>query len=149
MRQKNIFKLIRAVEQMNNDNIMEFTKAFRHPLGISPILVLAELKLKGPQKQAELAETVGYTKGAMTNISDKLVKLEMAERLYDENDRRTIQLKITDAGREALEEASAIGEDVFTKLFETLTEEEIHQYLLIQEKIVQGIENRKNQKEDL
>lgn len=122
---------------------MEFTKAFRHPLGISPILVLTELKSKGPQKQAELAETVGYTKGAMTSISDKLVKLEMAERLYDKNDRRTIQLKITDAGREALKEASAIGEGVFTKLFETLSEEEIQQYLLIQEKIVQGIQNRK------
>lgn len=135
--------MIRAVEQMNNDNIMEFTKAFRHPLGISPILVLAELKSKGPQKQAELAETVGYTKGAMTSIADKLVQLEMAERLYDENDRRTIRLKITTTGLEALKEAQSIGEDVFTKLFDPLSEEEIRQYLLIQEKILQGIQNRK------
>lgn len=143
MRENNIFKLIRAVEQMNNDNIMEFNKAFRHPLGISPILVLAELKSKGPQKQAELAETVGYTKGAMTSIADKLVQLEMAERLYDENDRRTIRLKITTTGLEALKEAQSIGEDVFTKLFDPLSEEEIRQYLLIQEKILQGIQNRR------
>lgn len=135
--------MIRAVEQMNNDNIMEFTKAFRHPLGISPILVLAELKSEGPQKQAELAETVGYTKGAMTSISNKLVQLEMAERLYDDNDRRIIRLKITTTGLKALKEAQAIGEDVFTKLFDPLSEEEISQYLLIQEKILQGIQNRK------
>lgn len=143
LRENNIFKLIRAVEQMNNNNIMEFTKAFRHPLGISPILVLAELKSKGPQKQAELAATIGYTRGAMTSIADKLVQLEMAERLYDEQDRRIIRLKITVGGLNALKEAQAIGEEVFTKLFETLSEEEIEQYLHIQEKIVQGIQNRK------
>lgn len=143
MRENNIFKLIRVVEHMNNDNIMAFTKAFRHPLGISPILVLSELKSKGPQKQAELAETIGYTKGAMTSIADKLVKLEMAERLYDENDRRTIRLKITEVGLQALQEAQAIGEEVFIKLFEPLSEAEISQYLSIQEKIVQGIQNRR------
>ena len=144
MKQKNIFKLIRAVEQMNNENIMQFTKAFQHPLGISPILVLSELRTKGPQKQAELAETIGYTKGAMTSIAEKLVNLGFAERLYDETDRRTIQLQITIAGENALKEAQAIGEDVFIRLFETLSEEEINQYLMIQEKIVQGIQSRKD-----
>ena len=58
---------------------MRFTKAFPYPLGISPILVLSELRTKGPQKQVELAETVGYTKGAMTNIATKLVNLGLAD----------------------------------------------------------------------
>jgi len=143
MKQQNIFKLIRTVEQMNNENIVQFTKAFQHPLGISPILVLGELRTKGPQKQAELAETIGYTKGAMTNIAEKLVNLGFAERLYDKTDRRTIQLQITTAGRNALLEAQTIGEELFMQLFEDLSDEEINQYLLIQEKIVQGIQRRK------
>ncbi|WP_313799598.1 MarR family winged helix-turn-helix transcriptional regulator [Cytobacillus sp.] len=145
MNQTNIFKLIQAIEQMNNDNIMRFTKAFSYPIGISPILVLSELRTKGPQKQVELAETVGYTKGAMTNIANKLVNLELAERLYDENDRRTIKLKITAAGEQALTEAQNIGKDVFTQLFEVLNEEEINQYLRIQEKLVKRIQDRRNQ----
>jgi DNA-binding MarR family transcriptional regulator len=145
LNQTNIFKLIQAIEQMNNDNIMRFTKAFPYPLGISPILVLSELRTKGPQKQVELAETVGYTKGAMTNIATKLVNLGLAERLYDENDRRIIQLKITAAGEQALAEAQKIGKDVFTQLFEVLSEEEINQYLMIQEKLVRSIHDRKNQ----
>ena len=144
MIQKDIFKLIHAVEQLNNENIMQFTKAFQYPLGISPILVLGELLTKGPQKQAELAETIGYTKGAMTSISEKLVKLGLAERLYNENDRRTIQLKITVAGEKALQEAQAIGQDVYMQLFEVLNEEELKHYLQIQEKLVQGIRDRKN-----
>ncbi|PAV29636.1 MarR family transcriptional regulator [Virgibacillus profundi] len=144
MRQRNIFKLIHAIEQMNNENIIRFTKEFQHPLGISPILVLSELKSKGPRKQVELAETLGYTKGAMTNIATKLTKLELAERLYDESDRRTIQLKITPAGEIALNEAQEIGQKVFMELFDVLSEEEINQYLVIQEKLVKGIQDRKS-----
>lgn len=86
---------------------------------------------------------VGYTKGAMTNIATKLVNLGLAERMYNENDRRTIQLKITAAGEQALTEAQKIGKDVFTQLFEVLSEEEINQYLKIQEKLVKSIHDRK------
>jgi len=130
------------IEQMNNVNIIRFTKSFPYPLGISPILVLNELQTKGPQKQAELAETIGYTKGAMTNIAEKLVKLGLAERLYDPSDRRTIRLQITTEGEKALLKAQSIGQEVFIQLFEVLNEEEIAQYLLIQEKLVQGIQDK-------
>jgi len=143
LQQANIFKLIHAVELMNNENIKRFTKAFPYPLGISPILVLLELQKKGPQKQVELAETVGYTKGAMTSIAAKLVNLGLVERLYDENDHRTIRLDITAEGKKALVIAQEIGQEVFMQLFEVLNEEEINQYLHIQEKLVQGIQNRK------
>lgn len=133
------------IDQMNNANIVRFTKAFPYPLGISPILVLSELRTKGPQKQAELAETIGYTKGAMTSIATKLVDLGLAQRLYDANDRRTIRMEITKEGENALLKAQSIGRDVFMQLFEVLNEEEIAQYLLIQEKLVQGIQEKKLQ----
>jgi len=142
LKQTNIFKLIHMIEQMNNANIIRFTKSFSYPLGISPILVLSELQTKGPQKQAELAEMIGYTKGAMTNIAEKLVKLGLAERLYDPSDRRTIRLQITTEGEKALIKAQSIGQEVFMQLFEVLNEEEVAQYLLIQEKLVQGIQDK-------
>ena len=133
------------IDQMNNANIVRFTKAFPYPLGISPILVLSELRIKGPQKQAELAETIGYTKGAMTSIATKLVDLGLAKRLYDDNDRRTIRMEITVEGENALAKAQSVGQDVFIQLFEVLNEEEIAQYFLIQEKLVQGIQEKKLQ----
>ncbi|MGE7917037.1 MarR family winged helix-turn-helix transcriptional regulator [Lysinibacillus xylanilyticus] len=142
MKETDIFKLIHMVEQMNNANIIRFTKAFLYPLGISPILVLSELHAKGPQKQAELAGTLGYTKGAMTSIAEKLVKLGLAERLYDPSDRRIIRLQITDEGEKALAKAQSIGQEVFMQLFDVLNDEEIAQYLLIQEKLVQGIQDK-------
>lgn len=133
------------IDQMNNENIVRFTKAFPYPLGISPILVLSELRAKGPQKQAELAETIGYTKGAMTSIATKLVDLGLAKRLYDDNDRRTIRMEITKEGENALVKAQSIGQDVFIQLFEVLDDEEIAQYFLIQEKLLQGMHDKKLQ----
>lgn len=132
-----IFQLINAVEQLNNGNIVLFTKKFSYPLGISPILVMAELKNKGPRKQIELAELVGLTKGALTNISNKLVELSLVERLYEEQDRRTIRLKITDKGLAALDEAQAIGKEIYTELFESFSEEELNEYLRLQNKLIQ------------
>lgn len=142
MEQANIFKLIHAIEKMNNHNIIQFTKQYPYPLGISPILVLSELRQKGPQKQVELAETLGYTKGAMTNIANKLVNLEFVDRLNVKQDKRANQLSITSTGEKALVEAQEIGKEMFVDLFQVLTEEEIDQYLSIQEKLLQGIEDR-------
>lgn len=136
MEQTNIFQLINAIEQLNNGNIIRFTQKFSYPLGISPILVLAELKNKGPRKQIELAELVGLTKGALTNISTKLVDLSLVERLYEEQDRRTIRLKITDKGLAALAEAQTIGNEIYTELFESFSEEELNEYLRLQNKLI-------------
>lgn len=136
MEKTNIFHLINAVEQLNNGNIIRFTKKFSYPLGISPILVLAELKNKGPRKQIELAELVGLTKGALTNISTKLVNLSLVERLYEEEDRRTIRLKITDKGLAALEEAQSIGNEIYTELFASFSEAELQEYIRLQTKLM-------------
>lgn len=142
LKQENIFKLIHAIQQINNENIIKFTKAFPYPLGISPILVLSELKNKGPQRQVDLAETIGYTKGAMTNIATKLLNLGLVEKLSNEKDRRSIELKITPAGEKALTEAQAIGQKLFVEIFEVLDEEEIKQYLLIQEKLLENVKGQ-------
>lgn len=143
MHESNLFQLINTTEQVNNMNIVLFTKKFSYPLGISPILVLAELKQKGPQKQIELSEMLGLTKGALTNISKKLVDLSLADRLYDNEDRRTVRLSITDRGITALQEASEIGKEIYLTLFDSFTEEELKEYLRLQNKLLAvSLENK-------
>ncbi|MGI2327846.1 MarR family winged helix-turn-helix transcriptional regulator [Planococcus sp. YIM B11945] len=138
MEKTDIFQLINVIEQLNNANIVLFTKKFSYPLGISPILVLAELKDKGPRKQMELAEMVGLTKGALTNISTKLVKLALVERLYDEEDRRIIRLRITDKGLEALQEAHKAGNAIYLDLFDSFSEDELNEYWRLQNKLLEA-----------
>ena len=146
MEQNNLFHLIHTLEQMNNENIVRFTRQFPFPIGISPILVLSELKQQGEKKQVELAELLGYTKGAMTSIANKLVANGLAKRIYDENDRRIIQLCITEKGAEALNKAQQIGEEIYIDIFSVLTEEELTTYLTLQQKLLDGIIQRKKNK---
>ncbi|MFJ8263990.1 MarR family winged helix-turn-helix transcriptional regulator [Rummeliibacillus sp. NPDC094406] len=136
MKKTNIFQLIHANELVNNANIIQFSQRIQNYIGISPILVLSELKQRGAQKQTVLAENLGYTPGAMTNIASKLVKEGYAERQYNADDRRNVLLAITNLGLQALEEAQRVGSQIQVELFSVLSEEEIEQYLSIQQKLL-------------
>lgn len=140
MEEANIFKLIRTVELFTNESIVRWTKSFQPAIGISSILVLAELRAKGKQKQSTLSNELGYTPGAMTNISNKLIKEGYAERQYNENDRRMVLLAITEKGLSVLVEAQQTGLELRKELFSVLSKEEIEQFLTIHEKLLHSLE---------
>lgn len=131
----NIFTLIHIIQQVTNENIVRFTNEFSYPIGISTIVTLAEIHASGPVKQIDLSDKLGYSRSTITNMADKLVKLGLVERVYDEKDRRTIHLQITEQGKEALEEAKAIGDKIYSEQYSVLTEEELEQYIRIQKKL--------------
>lgn len=139
MKETNIFQLIHANELVNNANILQFSQRIQNYIGISPILVLNELKQNGPLKQTVLAEKLGYSPGAMTNIASKLVKERYAERQYNADDRRNVLLAITKLGIKALEEAQKVGNEIQVELFSVLSEEEVEEYLSIQQKLLSKI----------
>lgn len=136
MEKDSLFKLIHAVEQFTNEAILTWSKSFQHNVGISPILVLSELHLNGPQKQSDLANNLGYTPGAITNIANRLIKCGYAVRKYNKQDRRHVLLEITDIGESVLSEAYEKGKEIRIQLFQTLTEEEIQQFASIHEKLL-------------
>ena len=143
MSKTDVFQLIRTVELFTNEAIIRWNKSFEHSIGVSPILVLSELHQKGPQKQTTLANNLGYTPGAMTNISNRLVKNGLAKRKYNENDRRNVFLEVTDKGTSILLEAQQKGQQVRAELFQVLSEEEMEQFLAINKKLVASF-NSKN-----
>ena len=143
MNQENLFDLIHSIEQISNEHIVEFTSRFSYPIGVSSILVLAELKKNGALRQSDLADKLDYTKGAVTHIASKLVSNQLAERLSDEDDRRTVYLRITDKGIIALSEAQKIGESIFLELFQALSKEELHEYLRLQRKLLEGMKSKR------
>jgi len=136
MTNQNIFKLIRTIELFTNRAIIRWNKSFPSPVGISSILVLEQLQQNGPQKQSTLANQLGYTPGAMTNIANNLIKENYATREYSVNDRRVIFLVITAKGQQIVQDAQLQGQELRKELFEVLTEEEITQFLSIHEKLL-------------
>lgn len=141
MENPDIFKLIHAVELFTNEVIVRWMNAFEHNIGIAPVLVLSQLNKKGPQKQTVLAKKLGYTPGAMTNIANRLIKQEMAERKYNEDDRRNVLLCITDKGKDVLKEAHQKGQELRVELFQKLDEEELQQFLKIYEKLLTSFDS--------
>lgn len=139
---KNIFTLTHMIEQITNENIVRFTNEFSYPIGISTIVILREIKISGPIKQVNLSETLGYSKSTITNVANKLVQLELIERMYEESDRRTVHLKITEKGIEALNEAKSIGDKIYTELYSCLSDEELSQFINIQKKLIDGFKGK-------
>lgn len=141
-----LFDLIHLAEVVTNEAIIQWNEAFPYPLGISPILVLGELERSGPQNSMKLAETLHFTGGAMTNIGNKLVKLELVTRESVEGDRRQTQLAITKAGQDVLEQASKLGRHQRQEMFEVLTEEEVEQYLQINQKLLHALRAKRKER---
>ena len=137
---KDVFKLIHTIQKFSNHAIIQWTKSTQNRIGISPILVLVELRTHGPQMQFDIALTLGFTPGAVTNIANKLIELQLAKREYDSSDRRKIYLVITEEGIEVLKEAQLKGQLFYEELFQVLSEEELHQFLSIYEKLLRSID---------
>lgn len=148
MEQADLFKLIHIGELFTNEAIIRWMKSFPHNIGISPIIVLGELKANGPQKHTILAKKLGYTPGAMTNIANRLIRLGLAERQYNESDRRNVLLAITGPGREMFEEAHRRGQELRSELFQVLSDEEVRQYLAIHEKLLKNLQSLQSQEEN-
>ena len=53
----------------------------------------------------ELAERILYSKSGFTNVVDRMEKEGLVKRVRPENDRRSILVVLTDAGREKMKEA--------------------------------------------
>jgi DNA-binding MarR family transcriptional regulator len=61
---------------------------------------LVVLASRGPQTMAELAEAVSVTPPTASRLCDRLVKKGLVRRRTDRNDRRQVQIALTQMGRD-------------------------------------------------
>ncbi len=113
---KSHFMLMRAIKNEFDD------KSTLTALTIQQLFVLVFLKEKGEPQLGELAVNFRITKPSATSMVDKLVRLKLARREEDKDDRRIIRVKLTPLGnqmlKKALEERAKVMKKFFTKLSE-------------------------------
>lgn len=82
-------------------------------LGVSipQYTALAILHDKGEVTMGVLADGLGVTMGAATNIMDKLSGADLASRERETADRRVVKVRITDKGRRMLEKVEETAAD--------------------------------------
>ena len=139
MENNNFFELIHNAELFNDATMTLFMKKFNLNVNISQILALSKLKEEGPQKPSTLALALGYTSGAITKLTNNLVKDGYILREHQKNDRRVVLITITKKGLKVLEEAQKQGQNMRNEVYSVLNIEEVEQLLSIQKKLFERV----------
>ena len=83
----------------------------------------------------DLAEAIGVTPGAITQLINPLVAKGFVLRVGDATDRRIVRMKITPWAREQAEKFRQEHLAAFTQVFDVLSENELQQLMTLLEKI--------------
>jgi DNA-binding MarR family transcriptional regulator len=75
---------------------------------------------RGRVRTRELADSLGIAPSAATSLVDGLVKLKLAKRVDDENDRRIVWIHPTAGAESVYEDLLAAKEDVLAAVFKEL-----------------------------
>ena len=67
-------------------------------LSQNQLILLLQLKINNGMKATEIAEFFSVTPGAVTSMCDKLEKLELIQRIKENNDRRVVKMALTNIG---------------------------------------------------
>jgi DNA-binding MarR family transcriptional regulator len=87
---------------------------------------------RGRRPAGELAASVELSSAAMTSRLDRLEKAELVRRVPDKEDRRSVQIEVTDEGRELYEravEAQAAKEGIVAEALDTAQQDELNDLL--------------------
>jgi DNA-binding MarR family transcriptional regulator len=100
-----IQKLNRYLDRAMNETLAEFK------LDRGEWRLLGALRRSGPpyrRSPGRLAEDIGLSSGAMTNRLDRLQDAGLIQRLPDPDDRRALQVELTEAGWQAWQDSVGV-----------------------------------------
>jgi DNA-binding MarR family transcriptional regulator len=133
-----IHKLNRHIDRRMKETLAEFN------LSHGEWGILARLSLSGPPYRSspgQLSEKEGLSSGAMTNRLDQLEKAGLVRRLPDPDDRRALQVELTDKGHKLwlkAVDAQAAREAALTAV---LDKRELEQLNALLRKVLVGLES--------
>jgi DNA-binding MarR family transcriptional regulator len=87
--------------------------------------IMAVLKEEGTLHPAEIGKRLQIAKAQMTHLIDKLEELGMVERDMDADDRRTINITLTDRGRSFTQRQDSIAVNAVGEYIADLNESEL------------------------
>ena len=107
--------------------------------GLSQARALTQIALRDGIGQRELMEKLGIQPSSLSELLGKLEKAGMIERRASEDDRRQVNVFISESGRRYLERVN--DEDQNLIPFDALSDEEAESFMKIIEKLIASAEN--------
>lgn len=99
--------------------------------------VLMLLMHEGRKTMGEVANELGVSRGAVTQLLDGLIEKDFIERTVDEDDRRVVYVEMSRRGIRHLKQVRQGGMEHITGLFDLLTDEELEQIEVITTKLAE------------
>ncbi|MCL4163369.1 UNVERIFIED_CONTAM: hypothetical protein GTU68_047861 [Idotea baltica] len=119
-----IGRLMRLSQHLSQDMAETFAK---FDLTGASFDVLATLLRSGPPHALspnQLLSTMMITSGTMTNRIDQLEKQQLVKRIKSTEDRRSVQIALTEKGRVVIDEAVTAHVETQTRLVSSLSDKE-------------------------
>ncbi|WP_373228723.1 MarR family winged helix-turn-helix transcriptional regulator [Cohnella sp.] len=113
----------------------EFFPETEYKLASGHMLILLHIFKKGTCIASDISSFLGITSGGVTGLTDTLIKNNLIKRTRLENDRRVVQLSLTEDGQKIVEQIIEKRAEKFIQLFNDLDENEIEQILHIFQKL--------------
>ena len=138
-----IEKIVRAYDVMSKTiNPLPMLKLDLTP---AQIKVLMSFDLTGSHTMTDLSRVNAVTVSTMTSMVDRLVQFDLAERCYDEHDRRKVLVCLTGNGRKAIAHIMNIRRRELERFLGGLTAVEIAEFVDSIEKTAHFLTQAKNQ----
>jgi DNA-binding MarR family transcriptional regulator len=109
----------------------QVNELYKGKITLPQFLVLEYLYREGPSKMSRLADFMHVTTAAMTGIMDRLVRDGYCLRVYEPQDRRIINIRLTTRGQDLVKKIRQQRRNMVIKIFGKIAERDRLDYLRI------------------
>jgi DNA-binding MarR family transcriptional regulator len=106
---------------------------------ISQVKVLMILSHKESFKMKDITENLGIANSSATEVIDKLIKEDLVERFRKPDDRRVVRVKLTEKGRNFIDEIKELKRKCWRSMIEKSDEEDREDLLRVAKKFYELI----------
>jgi len=152
MAQLSISEFADKINEITPQVVREISKKeendlFTGKVTIQQMLILDYLNNIPQAKMTDLAIVMNVTTPAMTGIVNRLVKSGYVLRIFDENDRRIINIKVTTKGHELVRRIKEGKRKMIIRIFGKLAEKDRQDYLRVLLRISNILQKEKQSEE--
>ena len=122
----NEFKVVIGIMRASNLLVDDLKKTLKnYPINATEFSVMEFLYSKGEKSIQEIRDRILLASGSATYVVDNLERKEYVRRIVNQNDRRVTYIKLTEAGKDLINDIFPTHKKNTKNIFNDLTNEEL------------------------
>ena len=122
----NEFKVVIGIMRASNLLVDDLKKTLKnYPINATEFSVMEFLYSKGEKSIQEIRDRILLASGSATYVVDNLERKEYVRRIVNQNDRRITYIKLTEAGKDLINDIFPTHKKNTKEIFNDLTNEEL------------------------